>query len=62
MVRNITDMNKILDYVLNDTDESECSGPDLEKEICKGDSDIDWQSDNDENLVQLAYSREENTA
>ena len=30
---------------------SECSGPDLEKEICEGDSDIDWQSNNEENLV-----------
>ena len=59
MLRNITDMNEIIDCVLNDTDKSECSGTDLETESSEGDSDIDWQSDDYENLIQLANSKEE---
>ena len=62
MLRNITDMNEIIDCVLNDTDKSECSGTDLETESSEGDSDIDWQSDDYENLIQLANSREEEIA
>ena len=62
MVRNITDMNEILDHVLSDTDKSECSGTDLEKGSSEGDSDIDWKSNDDKNLIQLVNSRDEEIA
>lgn len=35
MVRNKPDINKILDWVLNDTDESECGGTDPEREVLR---------------------------